>query len=1077
MKDRIQSLTIKHWRKLFLVLCAIGMIVVGVIIGMDSLKKKEVSAHPTNAITLDEGGSNEFEVPVDGQENLEYSNSYNKYKQTDTNIPSLGKQLSETETAKTKLFSSQIQNYISKSYVTSNGNIISQHIYSSYPTGTGFNIIDQTRIILESKTGEILDTKWVHETPNSITQPSGNKATWSNSFFQKSGTEYVALYSTNLGAINSTTFIDEGNHLSISILDNNRTLDLSGINLKDQIIHSSVSTNTGTFLSRPAIYPHSQEKVNYINIEHLDGQVLDVIEFEASPEVQTHVPEGSNPTENIAFQEDMHYIDDYTVIGIERMISAGKTTSWLCKWTINPNTNKATRTEIESYPNSFAVIAQDICSNNKVFFQVYRNGAVGESQVELLEIEVNTSTMRLVKNFPKETRLNFLRQGSGYLFIGQIQQIEGEFENIGVSSGIYTGFMNSDFDWKSSSSIQLNFPEASSAIEISSVTGSEDMIILSGKFPTREIHFIDEVVYGNFPGELTSGVNKEWSPQIYSPGKGNAFVSILKKTDDWSPLIKAPDPFNVNIDDPDLSNQNIVDRWLLTGSKTGSFTDTKAVKVYDTTDIDKGLFIYGIDWLRERINKNPNSLVYENDNITLKSSDPIDWQALGFDKNKTGPQLVTYFVTDSQKQTSTTSAYINNLTNETVTDEEDEYALDAKNFHVPLNGVGTTISDANKFKEFAETMAWNLTDQGSAVGDQGNGIDEDGTDSSKLSSKVTVDADQLKALREAKVAKPYPVDVTYKPKLGVEIVNRVWVFLTTKNTVPNSETNPAMTPQDTNGVVYYSDDYELPFRMRGSHTANDVLARGNIRVYDYYDADHENSAELPTLADASKNANKLVVENLSVINNATEPGKVTPSIRYEWDGTIDANHKDGSIAGNETRGYLDVTLTGNILLHVRQVVLDASDEIAVPKKGYVEINNRLSNGGLPTLDTNYQAQLVVGSGKLADHPSFTDIGLSVEHLPDNADEVLFSTVIPEFYEYVGYYSTTEQADSQGASHQGQTNYVSGDLALLKSTLNNEEEFWITLYLKPTEDDQDEAKAPQPYSWDYKKNDLGKIKTN
>ncbi|WP_369673305.1 hypothetical protein, partial [Enterococcus faecium] len=94
----------------------------------------------------------------------------------------------------------------------------------------------------------------------------------------------------------------------------------------------------------------------------------------------------------------------------------------------------------------------------------------------------------------------------------------------------------------------------------------------------------------------------------------------------------------------------------------------KAVKVYDTTDIDKGLFIYGIDWLRERINKNPNSLVYENDNITLKSSDPIDWQALGFDKNKTGPQLVTYFVADSQKQTSTTSAYINNLTNETVTD-------------------------------------------------------------------------------------------------------------------------------------------------------------------------------------------------------------------------------------------------------------------------------------------------------------------------------------------------------------------------------------------------------------------------
>ena len=535
-----------------------------------------------------------------------------------------------------------------------------------------------------------------------------------------------------------------------------------------------------------------------------------------------------------------------------------------------------------------------------------------------------------------------------------------------------------------------------------------------------------------------------------------AFIGTLDIKDDYSPVVKKAPDISIDLEDPVIRTPSdsgyrgwsTLDRWLITGSKSGVVSDANAIKVYDHFDSNDpslaGTAAEREEWLQKRINRNPNDITAA-----------IEWNKLGFDKSIAGAQLVTYFVTDTQGQPAVTSRWVNKKTGQT--EEADDFALDAQNFHIPLNGIDSAIPDADKFKDIA--------------------IDEDGTDSSKLSSKVTVDADQLKALREAKVAKPYPVDVTYKPKLGVEIVNRVWVFLTTKNTVPNSETNPAMTPQDTNGVVYYADDYELPFRMRGSHTANDVLARGNVRVYDYYDADHETSAELPTLADASKNANKLFVENLSVINNATEPGKVTPSIRYEWDGTIDANHKDGSIAGNETRGYLDVTLTGNILLHVRQVVLDASDEIVVPKKGYVEINNRLSNGGLPTLDTNYQAQLVVGSGKLTDHPSFTDIGLSVEHLPDNADEVLFSTVIPEFYEYVGYYSTTEQADSQGASHQGQTNYVSGDLALLKSTLNNEEEFWITLYLKPTEDDQGEAKAPQPYSWDYKKNDLGKIKTN
>ena len=69
-------------------------------------------------------------------------------------------------------------------------------------------------------------------------------------------------------------------------------------------------------------------------------------------------------------------------------------------------------------------------------------------------------------------------------------------------------------------------------------------------------------------------------------------------------------------------------------------TDANAVKVYDTFDIDQGLNTYNINWLRERVNKNPKSIVYDVTGRIMQSSDPIDWEKLGFDRTKTGPQTV-----------------------------------------------------------------------------------------------------------------------------------------------------------------------------------------------------------------------------------------------------------------------------------------------------------------------------------------------------------------------------------------------------------------------------------------------------
>lgn len=546
------------------------------------------------------------------------------------------------------------------------------------------------------------------------------------------------------------------------------------------------------------------------------------------------------------------------------------------------------------------------------------------------------------------------------------------------------------------------------------------------------------------------------------PGASRAaFYGILTLEKDYSPGIKfTKDNILIDLDDTEEDIEN----KLLDG-----------IDVIDKYDFSSNNISGQKDeaWLKARINRNPRRINYT---APVGQQFPaIDWKTLGFDKTKTGPQKVKFFVSDGSLQSSSISRWINKIGTETIIDDDDKYALDAQNFHVPLENIDTTIPDADKFKEFAKTMAWSLTKHGISDGDQGGGLDEDGKDSSKLSGKVTVNAAQLKALREATTAKPYPVDVTYKPESGIEITNRVWAFVTTKNTLPNSAVNPEVTPVDTNGVVYYADEYTLPYRLRTTQTNNEVVKNGKVKVYDYFDATHETSAELPTLADATKNANKLVVD-LPPIHSALAPGKATPSVTYKWDGPVDSHHKDGSIAGNETVGHLDVNLTGNILFHIRQVVLNESNEIVVPTESYIDVHTILNNSGSPIVDPDYRANLTGKSEVLANKPAFTDFTVGIDQLTDLSDQVQLSVVVPEFYNYLGYYQTTQQTDASGQSHENNTSYTAGWLQINKNMLLQDEEFWVTMYIQPNVDGQDNPTTPQPYSWDYKKNDLGKIKT-
>lgn len=1093
MKNGQTKIINRHWKNILTIISIVGLFIGGLVIGINAFNEKEqVSAHPTETIKLDEGGSNEFDLPVDANQLKEQalndlSPQFDDYVQGEDIVPVLEKQ--------------EIDTFVSAK--ANNGNAVNCSILGVEETQGGNYFILFS--VNGSSAGGIIRT--------AVYNKDGEELA-SNSV----GTRHNANYRVNTRLFNASN----NNYLVFTQIEEffRYTVTESGNSATIQRTQCNVNGRPGTDLKADAFQIINQFG-DYSNQVLLSGRVypyrpgasagtyrkrLSIGQVDTSGWLSNSFNGGATyqySVQNLLLHEDLNMVERQDAslsglfyrrnghlfgrVGYADIASSGSNTFQIFSdediqdtevgnnggerpkvvkkrvyhhLSINQLKANITSGKIISY-----TVVENLCTDNYVYFF-----ADDGEKCELIRVSLTTYQDEVVKTYPSGVSLNFIRNTDGtFSYYGSTPELSGELRSnyypeqptSGTHyfiSGIMNGVTESADDLKVKS---LRAFELRGSVGAQFAIGLPDnTIFVAGYsldytvFPTEKF-MIDET-----SPNYTRSMNQNETPSGLA-----AFIGKLEIKDDYSPVVKTAPNISVDLDDPAVRTPsssgyrgwNTLDRWLITGSKNGIVTDAAAIKVYDHFDSNDSSIVGTAagreEWLQKRINRNPNDI-----------SAAIEWNKLGFDETTAGAQLVTYFVTDTQNQPAVISRWVNKKTNQTK--EEGDYCLDAQNFYIPLNGLETVIPDSNTFKNFAKTMAWKTDGT----------VDEDGTDSNKLSAKVTVDTNQLQALREAKIAKPYPVDVTYSPTLGVEIKNRVWVFVTTKNTIPNSETNPKITPQDTNGVIYYAEDYEMPFRTRETHTANDVLTRGNVRVYDYYDSTHETASELPTLADASKNANQLIVENLTVINDATEPGKVTPSIRYEWNGIIDANHKDGSIAGNETRGYLNVTLTGNILLHVRQVVIEDSNEIVIPSEGYLKLENQLHNGGTPALDADYQAQLIINSGKLGSDPSFTDVGLLVDHLTDNADEVLFQVVLPEFYTYVGYYSTSEQADPQGASHQNQTNYVTGDLALTKATLNTQEEIWITLYLKPIQDDQDQSKVPQLYSWDYKKNDLGKIKT-
>lgn len=1079
----------KQARKALALVCFMLLMLGAVLVGMKLLDDNgRVSAHPTNPLTVtDENGNNAFNVPIDGGAVFEQSLTsqtprFNNYLQNDEIVAILEKKIVDaTGAAVSELGTISVA--IRAIEKTTYGNYVVLYGFA------GSNKGGLIKVAVFNKEGQLLAENLVGKTTDIALRINTGFYNVSNNAYLV-GTQDGSFFRYEIsGESNTAASI---NRVKLTTTDNPNTGMKANYHIKvntfstysdDSIIVGRINTSNSTHEGKVKHrVPFAAINVNGWEGSGFSGASSYLFSVENLLNTDPEINLPNEGVQVVTTPTNIFYNNDGKVYGTfsNSHYDGVKTTSKLSFQVFDTNediqdplTGENLKKRKYSYAtNRELLVLEEICTDDHAYFLV-----VDSPKTKLIEVDLNTYASREIQTFPRLTRIKLINNSDGTIsYFGSTSSLTDNFysdyysNNLTGANYFISGLMKGITDSEPLKTISVRALETNGFVLPTKIIDSGNNQLFMGGSTADKDKFVDKLsLYHEAVPPATTG----------DPSSNMGFIGVLEINDDYSPAIKGEKDITVDITNNAVANPsptnyrnwNTLDRWLITGKENGLMSDDTAINVYDQVDSnDTSLGATPQDRenaLQMKINRNPLSI-----------SSPIDWSGLGFDKTKAGPQLITYFVSDSQGQASVTSRWVNKETSQTIIDDDNKFALDAQNFHIPLADLETTfnVADADKvFKKLAKTTAWDLVNHGTGDGDHGEGLDEDGEES-KFSSKVTVDANQLKALREATVAKPYPVDVTYTTGVsGITIRNRVWVFATTKNTLPNTKTNPAITPKDTNGVVYYADDYTIPYRLRKTQTNNKVLENGNVKVYDYFDASNETSVELPTLADATNNPNKLVV-SLPTIHDALAPGKVTPSVTYKWDGPLDANHKDGSISGNETIGHLDITLTGNVLFHVRQVVLNESGEIVVPTEGYFDIKNIKNNGGNPAVDPDYQANLTGKSGLLADEPGFTDIAVDTDQLTDLADQVQMSVVVPEFYNLLGYYQTTQLADANGASHANHSAYTAGPLLLSKNELNQGEEFWVTFYVQPNVDGQDNPKTPQPYSWDYKKNDLGKIKT-
>lgn len=142
-----------------------------------------------------------------------------------------------------------------------------------------------------------------------------------------------------------------------------------------------------------------------------------------------------------------------------------------------------------------------------------------------------------------------------------------------------------------------------------------------------------------------------------------------------------------------------------------------------------------------------------------------------------------------------------------------------------------------------------------------------------------------------------------------------------------------------------------------------------------------------------------------------------------------------------------------IQLNLRQVVLASQEEIVVPKKGYLQ----LDNGYIDKKSNLFN--VAVDSGVAQEQVSYTSVVIAKQATHHQVSVKVFP---PEYYSYSGYTVTKDNSIHDSGIR------VNGEIRL---DITETTGYWLTIYIEPS---IEKGRSPVPYNWDYQRNKLGEI---
>ena len=436
------------------------------------------------------------------------------------------------------------------------------------------------------------------------------------------------------------------------------------------------------------------------NLTDTSGTVLDsfvtplLSKFGSAEVVTGRVAFGVNRLHRLA---DGSVAGNYTYAATGQIARGEEAVIWSPKSGNNPRTIKNSFGLDSGKQTTLDIISQ-LSDSQNVYYTYWVSGGT----MKIIKYNLASNSFSTVNEFPNGTSLKLVKTGTEITFIGYAPNNSYGFSDFQFTSSAIAGKMDQDLNIISLSAISTNVG-----------LGFSDLVTLNN---------------GNY---LAFGITEKIGDFVNTVGVGGwngtgrgLFFGTLKSVQDYSPAIEKPQNLNVDIDmlkaDPTSK-----DGLLLKNGK-----DNTQLKVFDQYDINLSLGSINETDYQEMINRNPLSYV-------SGQYGPIDWEALGFEDNgKIGPNRVTYFVTDSQKQTTSTSRVVNKIDSHTVLNKVG--AIGAYNFGIKLADVGNlTDASLRNPSAYAQLMAWDLEDETVDVL------------SLPAAQGVEIDSTQLNAIRNA----------------------------------------------------------------------------------------------------------------------------------------------------------------------------------------------------------------------------------------------------------------------------------------------------------------------------------------